>query len=172
MTMTIGRSLPPALVAMIVSTLLVGCARGGAPALSHEELVEKANAICASAQERVYKLQLPLGGAMYPATFPDPRFTRFYRKSTALGHATLASLRDLPPPAEDAVSWPKGLSVLESVLRGVDRLARAQAAGDEERYRALVQAPASRTVSATLNRLASLGFPSCAYLGWGPGAGR
>jgi hypothetical protein len=169
----VGCALSCVLVTLIAFSGVAGALPATHPKrLAHAQLVRRGSAICATSQQRLYQLQNDiLKGDVYPSSFPDDRFTRFYRESVKLGRQTIAFLRKLTPSRKDEAAYRAGLAGLEGYVGVIKSLGDAERSGDEERYQALAGAPIPRAVTSRLAQLQALGINPCANLGLGPGSG-
>jgi hypothetical protein len=138
---------------VVLTALLGGC--GGSSALSHAELVAKANAICSAKNAQVTALGRPttLAGVQRVLALGIP-----------IAEQAEAKLRALKPPASDAAAYQATLS-LDAQTLALDRQALAAVnAGNVTRFRQLiVQATALSTQART--KAGQIGLTTCAQGG-------
>jgi hypothetical protein len=147
---------PLAPVVAFTLSLLAGC--GGQDTLTHEELVSKANEICA---EPVSRAQAIVGEAPDPTSGLDEAWVQQLDEAAPLVLTAAQGLASLEPPAEDEDAYTDMVEAYQTLADTMQNAADAAAAGDE----ALVgqQIAAGLTALQTADAAATaLGIEECA----------
>ena len=122
-----------AVLGFLLAFVLVGAACGDDAALSKDEYLAQANAICedANAQFEAIALEFAnLPDASNPEGFAEPWMADFIGQVTAVLEEQLADLRALAAPEGDEDRLAAIYDDLEAVTRAIPQLAAAAAAGD------------------------------------------
>lgn len=120
-------------VLAVLAFALVGAACGGDAALTKDEYLAQANAICEAANAEFAAVSLEfanLPDASNPAEFAEPLVAEYVGQFTAVLEEELAELRALAVPEGDEDLLASIYDDLEAVLRAIPQLAAAAAAGD------------------------------------------
>jgi hypothetical protein len=142
-----------ALLAALFVAAVAGCGGGdGNDRLTKDELVQKADAVCADYERKVQALG-------EPQTLPDlATYARAARAALAHG---LDELRELEPPAELETKYETWVNTGERTLERIDELETAAAKGNQIEIRRLIDASSREDEES--DRLATeLGMSECA----------
>ena len=130
-----GRNLRPvAVLGLLLAFALVGAACGGDVALSKDEYIAQADAICEDANVQFDAINLEFANLPDPSNpeeFAGPLAADFIDQFTAVLEEQLADLRALASPKGDENLLAAIYDDLEAVLHAIRQLAAA-AAGDLE----------------------------------------
>jgi hypothetical protein len=143
-----------AVLAGLVVVAVTACGGGGAnnERLTKDELVQRANGVCAEYERKVKALG-------NPQTLTDlVTYARSAHQALADG---LEQLRELHPPAELEAKYDTWVAAGDRALERIDELQKAAAKGDQIEIQRLVNA--ARREDEQSDRLASqLGMTECA----------
>ena len=124
---------PVAVLGLLLSFAVAGAACGGDTALSKEEYLAQANALCEEANAQLEAVQAEfddLPEASDVQAFADPVVADFVERFTAVLENQLADLRALAAPEGDEDLLAGIYDDLDVVARAIPELAAAAAAGD------------------------------------------
>ncbi|HEV3228523.1 MAG TPA: hypothetical protein VGY97_03550 [Solirubrobacteraceae bacterium] len=137
-----------------LAALVVGCG-GGSSALTHAQLVSKANAICSAKNTQV--------AALGRAT-TVPQLQRVLSRGISIAEQADAKLRALKPPASDAAAFQATLA-LDAQTLALDRQAlQAASSGNLAKFRQLI-VQATSLSSQARTKAAQLGLSTCGQTG-------
>jgi len=126
---------PVAVLGLLLAFAVVGAACGGDVALSKDEYIAQADAICEDANAQFDAINLEFANLPDPSNpeeFAEPLAADFIDQFTAVLEEQLADLRALASPEGDENLLAAIYDDLEAVLRAIRQLAAAAAAGDLE----------------------------------------
>ena len=141
-----------AVVAVTTAAGTTGCGGGGDGGTSRPEYIARADQVCASLREQVNAL---------PFASDDPnQLALAFREGARLGDEQVRQLREIEPPPDDEDEIDAILDLADR-LNGVGRQAAdAIAAGDDVRFRELINE--SRDITRRQRELAlQYGFRAC-----------
>jgi len=124
------RQRPPWVAAVLVAAALSACGGDeGGERLTREELIARADAICAEASAELDALGEPESG---------PELAGLADEAAAIAESQLERLRDLRPPVEDEGDYAAMLDLTERQIEATRGIAAAAAEGDAEAAQARI----------------------------------
>jgi hypothetical protein len=141
-----------ALSALALSPVLAGCGGDDDEALSKNDFIEQADALCASFEDRTDDIDEPESAEDLEAFLAD------------LGTAVEAfrdDLAELEPPSDGEDVHDDFVALVDETLDGVRDAAAAAEDGDMERVSSLMEG-LDESTSSMNDRLADYGFGTCA----------
>jgi hypothetical protein len=108
---------------LLVATVPLGCSGSGSGSLSEQQIVRRANAICAKANRSI-------AGMYRPDPDDSAATATALEKVTARQRAALRQLRKLVPPDEAASDYRRWLTQIDLALDQADASRRAIAGSD------------------------------------------
>lgn len=110
------------LVVALICTFASGACGGGGP-LTKEEMIQKADEICAGVNERTQGLEQPTTAEEFDA---------FIEQAKQISEDALGDLRDLEPPPDDSELIATMLDRIEEALGYLDDIAQATRDQDQD----------------------------------------
>jgi hypothetical protein len=146
------RQRPAWLAAALIAAVLPACGGdGGGERLTREELIARADAICAEASDRLDALGEP--------ETPE-QLARLADEAAAIAEEQLGRLRNLRPPAENEDEYAAMLDLTEKQIEATRGISEAAAAGDADAAQARIAEV--KRLDDEADRLASAyGFEVC-----------
>ena len=141
-----------ALVVALILTL-TACGGGGNDGAARAEYIAKADSVCGALRAQVNAL---------PFASPDPNvLAQAFRDGARLGDEQVRQLRAIPAPEGDGEEIDAILDLAEQLNQTGREAADAKAAGDDVRFRSLINQ--SRAITQRQRELAlNYGFRDCA----------
>jgi hypothetical protein len=129
----VGNVRPVAALGLLLAFALVGAACGGDVAVSKDEYIAQADAICADANAQFDAIRVEFANLPEPSNvegFAEPLVADFVDQFTAVLEEQVSDVRALPVPEGDEDLLATIYDDLEGVARAIRELAAAAAAGD------------------------------------------
>lgn len=134
----------------VAAAVLGGCGSSSSKALTHAQLVDRANAICRKANDKVANLHAPK---------TPSQLTSYVGAVTKIGGQMIASLQDLQPPAQDRKAFQRYVDDERQQLAQARKLRAAAAQRNAAKVK---QALAGLSTTQNDSEARALGLDVCA----------